>query len=182
MSGSAIAAQTHIQISEDLFPSEAQSLIVKKDGARDLIILDVCTPKEFVKLHLENAVNLNFFSRGFKTRLNALDKSKTYLVYCKVGGRSKMAKWRMKRLGFRKAYNIVGGSLLWAEEGLPFAPGVESPPRFPICPVFLSIKLVRKVKGFFQGRYRSFTNVNGRTVCRGGAKIPAVSPSGFKRK
>ena len=173
MSGLELAAPTQFQISEDLFPSEAQSLIAEKNGAHDLIILDVCTPKEFAKIHLENAVNLNFFSRGFKAQLNALDKGKTYLVYCKVGGRSKLTQRRMKKLGFRKVYNIVGGSLLWAEEGLPFAPGLESPPKFSMCPVFLSIKLMRKSKKFFQGKCRSLIKVNGRTVCRGGGKDPS---------
>ena len=164
MSDSAMAAQTHIQISEDLYPSEAQALIAEKNDARDLVILDVCTPKEFARVHLENAVNLNFFSRGFKAQLGALDKNKTYLVYCKVGGRSKLAQKRMKRLGFRRSYNIVGGTLLWADEGLPFAPGGESPPKFSICPVFLSIKLIRKVKRFFQGRNSSMTMMDHRTI------------------
>ena len=164
MSGSEIAAQTGTPISEDLFPSEAQSLIAKKNGTRDVIILDVCSPKEFARLHLENAVNLNLFSRGFKARLNALDKGKAYLVYCKVGGRSKLAQRRMKRLGFREVYNIVGGSLLWAEEGLPFAPGLEGPPKFSLCPVTLSIKLMLKVRRFFKGKYRSLNSVHRRTV------------------
>ncbi|MCJ7684267.1 MAG: rhodanese-like domain-containing protein, partial [Desulfobacteraceae bacterium] len=74
------------QISEDVFPSEAYRLITGKKDNGDLVILDVCTPKEFAKAHLENAINLNFFSRAFKSQLNALDKGKTYFVYCKVGG------------------------------------------------------------------------------------------------
>jgi rhodanese-related sulfurtransferase len=164
MSASEISMQTHTPILEDLFPTEAQSLIPKRNGTRDLIILDVCTPKEFARLHLENAVNLNFFSRGFKARLNALDKRKAYLVYCKVGGRSKMAQRRMKRLGFREVYNIVGGSLLWAEEGLPFAPGLEKPPKFSLCPVTLSIKLMLKVRRFFKDKNRSLSSVHRRTV------------------
>ena len=74
------------QISEDMFPSEAYRLISEKKNNGDLVILDVCTPKEFAKVHLENAINLNFFSRAFKRQLNALDKGKTCFVYCKAGG------------------------------------------------------------------------------------------------
>ncbi|MBC8177236.1 MAG: rhodanese-like domain-containing protein [Deltaproteobacteria bacterium] len=119
------------------------------------MILDICTPKEFAKAHLENAINLNFLSRAFKSQLNALDKGKTYFVYCKVGGRSKLAQKQMKKMGFKKVYNIVGGTLLWEEEGLAFASGLEGPSKFALCPVFMSIILVKKVRKLLQSEYRS---------------------------
>jgi rhodanese-related sulfurtransferase len=168
MLSSAIQTQTQAQISENMFPSEAHAFISKNKDSRDLIILDVCTPKEFSELHLENAVNLNFFLRGFKDQLKALDKNKTYLVYCKVGGRSKLAQKSMKKLDFREVYNIVGGTLLWAEEELPFAPGSERPRKFSLCPIFISITLVRKLRKFFQSGYRSLGN--------------AISAAGLLRK
>jgi rhodanese-related sulfurtransferase len=143
------------QISEDVFPSEAYRLISGKKDNGDLVILDICTPKEFAKAHLENAINLNFFSRAFKSQLNTLDKGKTYFVYCKVGGRSKLAQKQMKKLGFKDVYNIVGGTLLWEEEGLPFASGLEGPSRFALCPVFMSIILVKSIRKLLQSGYRS---------------------------
>jgi len=143
------------QISKDMFPSEAYRLITGKKDNGDLVILDVCTPKEFAKVHLENASNLNFLSRAFKSQLNALDKGKTYFVYCKVGGRSKLVQNQMKKLGFKEVYNIVGGTLLWEEEGLPFASGLEGPSRFALCPVFMSIILVKRLRKFLQSGYRS---------------------------
>ena len=157
MLSSAIQTQTQVPISEDMFPSEAHAFITKNKDRRDLIILDVCTPKEFSQLHLENAVNLNFFSRGFKDQLDVLDKDKTYFVYCKMGGRSKMAQKIMKKLGFMEVYNIVGGSLLWAEEELPFALGSERPRKFSLCPIFISITLARKLKKFFKSEYQKFS-------------------------
>ncbi len=146
---------TGTQTSEDIFPSEAYRLIKAKKDNRDLVILDVCTPGEFEKAHLENAINLNFLSRSFKSQLNALDKGKTYFVYCKVAGRSKLAQKQMKKLAFKEIYNIVGGTLLWEEEGLPFASGLEGPSRFALCPVFMSIILVKKVRKLLQSEYRS---------------------------
>ena len=143
------------QISEDMFPSEVYRLISGKRDNGDLVILDVCTPTEFAKVHLENAINLNFFSRAFKNQLNALDKGKTYFVYCKVGGRSKLAQKQMKKLGFREVYNIVGGTLLWEEEELTFASGLEGPSRFALCPVFMSIILVKRLRKLMQSGYRS---------------------------
>jgi len=151
--------ETETQISKDIFPSKAYTLITRDKDNPNLIILDVCTPKEFAKLHLENAINLNFFSRSFKDQLNALDKNKTYLIYCKVGGRSKVAQKMMKKLDFKEVYNIVGGTLLWAEEGLPFASGLERPPKFSLCPIFMSITLIRKLKKLFQSGYRLLVKV-----------------------
>ena len=144
-----------IQISKDMFPSEAYSAISEKKYNEDLVILDLCTSKEFEKIHLENAINMNFFSRTFKNQLNALDKGKTYFVYCKVGGRSKLAQKQMKKLGFNEVYNIIGGTLLWEEEGLPFASGLESPSRFALCPVFMFIILLKRLKKLFQRGYRA---------------------------
>ena len=146
---------TGTQISEDIFPSEAYRLIKAKKDNDDLVILDICTPKEFAKAHLENAINLNFLSRTFKRQLNALDKGKAYFVYCKVGGRSKLAQKQMKKMGFEEVYNIVGGTLLWEEEGLPFASGLEGPSRFALCPIFMSIILVKKTRKLLQSGYRS---------------------------
>ncbi len=142
-------------ISEDIFPADAYKVISGRKNDDDLVILDVCTPREFANVHIENAINLNFLSRGFKGQLNALDKDKTYFVYCKVGGRSKLAQKQMKKLGFKEVYNVIGGTLLWEEEGLPFASGLESPSRFALCPVFMSIILVKRLRKLLQSGYRS---------------------------
>jgi rhodanese-related sulfurtransferase len=144
------------QVSKDIFPTEAYELMTENRDDNDFIILDVCTPGEFEKLHLENALNINFFSSDFKDQLKALDKNKIYLVYCKIGGRSKMAQKMMKKLGFREVYNIVGGTILWEEEGLPFAPGLGRRSRFTLCPISNLIILVFKAKKFFQRGYESF--------------------------
>jgi rhodanese-related sulfurtransferase len=158
MFDSAIPTQPQIQISEDIFPSDAHELFANNKDRRELIILDVCTPKEFAQLHLENALNLNLMSRAFKDQLNDLDKNKTYFVYCKGGVRSKMAQKLMRKLGFREVYNIIGGTFLWADEGLPFASGFESAPKPSFCPIFFSLTLIKNIKQFFQTGCRSLVN------------------------
>jgi rhodanese-related sulfurtransferase len=116
----ALAKKTKVQLSKDIFPTEAWELISKNREGDDLVIIDVSTPQEYKDLHLEGAINMNLISRFFKTRLDAMDKSSTYVVYCKVGGRSKIAQKLMHQLGFRTVYNVVGGTLLWEEEGFKF--------------------------------------------------------------
>ena len=83
--------EKQVLVSEDIFPLEAWELITKNKEENPVVILDVSTPQEYKDLCLSGAVNVNLLSRFFKSRLDAMDREKTYLVYCKVGGRSKIA-------------------------------------------------------------------------------------------
>lgn len=139
------AKKTEIQVSNDIFPTEAWERITTT-RENDLVIIDVGTPQEYRDLHLEGAINVSLLSRFFKARLEVMDKDKTYVVYCKVGGRSKIAQKLMRQFGFQTVYNIIGGTLLWEEEGLPFASGTDGVNKFSFCPFFISIITFKKVK------------------------------------
>ena len=104
---------------EDITPQEAFTLIQNNQDNPDFVIIDVRTPDEFAEEHLENATNINFYSETFRDTLNTLDKNKTYLIYCRSGGRSGSALDVMAELNFKEAYNILGGINLWKTEGLP---------------------------------------------------------------
>ncbi|GAG74934.1 unnamed protein product [marine sediment metagenome] len=104
---------------EDITPQEAFTLIQNNQNNPDFVIIDVRTPKEFVGEHIENATNIDFYSEAFRDMLNNLDKNKTYLIYCKVGGRSGSALDIMAKLNFKEVYNILGGINLWKAEGFP---------------------------------------------------------------
>lgn len=100
-------------------PGEAQALILKNKGNRDFVVLDVRTPGEFAQGHLEGAVLVDYRSAGFREEMAGLDRTKTYLVYCRTGNRSTRALGIMSELGFRSYYHLEGGITRWAEEGLP---------------------------------------------------------------
>ncbi len=138
--------KTRLQLSEDIFPAQAWELISKHRGGDNLVIIDVSTPMEYKSLHLEGAINVSLFSRFFKSRIGMMDKNKTYVVYCKVGGRSKMTQKLMQKLRFQTVYNIKGGTFLWKEEGLPVAQGTAGLTPFSFCPVLISIVMLKKVK------------------------------------
>lgn len=142
--------QTKVQLSEDIFPVEAWELISNNMEGDNVVIIDVSTPQEYKDLRLGGAINVNLLSRFFKSRLDVMNKNKTYVVYCKVGGRSKIAQKLMQQIGFRTVYNIVGGTLLWEEEGLPFAPGTDGVNKFSFCPLFISIITFKKIKKVLQ--------------------------------
>jgi rhodanese-related sulfurtransferase len=107
------------QIIEDITPQEAFTLIQNNKNNPDFVIIDVRTAEEFAEGHIENAINIDYHSETFREELNKLDKNKTYLVYCASGGRSAAALDIMQELGFREAYNMLGGINQWTAEGLP---------------------------------------------------------------
>ena len=104
---------------EDITPQEAFTLIQNNQNNPDFVIIDVRTPGEFAGEHIENATNIDFYSEAFRDTLNNLDKNKTYLIYCQVGGRSGSALDIMAELNFKEVYNILGGINLWKTEGFP---------------------------------------------------------------
>jgi rhodanese-related sulfurtransferase len=69
---------------------------------------------------IENAVSIPLNTRdlnSFRSALNKLDKSKTYLTYCPSGCGSDAQE--MKSLGFARVYYIKDGINQWITEGLP---------------------------------------------------------------
>ena len=104
---------------EDITPQEASTLIQSNQNNPDFVIIDVRTPGEFAGGHIESATNMDFYSETFRDMLNNLDKNKTYLIYCQVGGRSGSALDIMAELNFKEAYNILGGINQWKTGGFP---------------------------------------------------------------
>jgi len=100
----------------DITPHQAQNLIEKHARNNILILIDVRTPAEFAAGHLNGALNLNLNAPDFADRLNELDKTKIYLVYCIGGVRSARAMQIMQKKGFRQVYNLSGGLSKWQAE------------------------------------------------------------------
>lgn len=82
----------------------------------DAVVLDVRTPAEIAQGKIEGAIELDFYSRDFAQKVAALDKSKTYLVYCRSGNRSGQACSSMQQQGFTKLYNLQGGMIAWGRQ------------------------------------------------------------------
>lgn len=95
--------------------SSAQSLKMIKANRMNsnFIVLDVRTPEEYLEKRIKGSMNIDFRSPDFADKLNGLDKSKIYLIYCRSGHRSGQALQVMKDLNFRKVYNMNGGLNAW---------------------------------------------------------------------
>ena len=111
--------ETETQIIERITLEEALALIQSNSENEDFVILDIRTPEEFANGHIENAINLNFYSLTLIDELDKLDKEKTYLIYCRTARRTGITLAMMGALGFREAYTMLGGITQWGAEGLP---------------------------------------------------------------
>lgn len=88
---------------------------LRKDSK--VVVLDVRTAEEFADGHMPGAINLDIRGGKFAETLAGLDKSKTYLVHCAVGGRSAKACGQMDGLKFEKVVNLSGGITAWEAAG-----------------------------------------------------------------
>lgn len=76
----------------------------------NVVVIDVRTPAEFASGHVANAVNIDVESGNFEQEISALDKSKTYALYCRSGRRSASASGIMSDAGFTSIVNLDGGA------------------------------------------------------------------------
>ena len=72
------------------------------------ICLDVRKEDEFKSGHFKDALHLNYLSPTLADDLDALDKEKTYYVYCRTGRRSVRVAVLMRNMGFR-VFNLADG-------------------------------------------------------------------------
>jgi phage shock protein E len=63
-------------------------------------VIDVRTPDEVAAGHLHGSINIDIRGADFATQMNALDKSKNYVVYCHSGNRAGQAIDWMTQNGF----------------------------------------------------------------------------------
>ncbi|MDZ7848225.1 MAG: rhodanese-like domain-containing protein [Owenweeksia sp.] len=84
---------------------------------KEVIVLDVRTPREFEAGHLVDARAMNFYDEDFEQQLQDLPKDQPYLLYCQSGNRSGQTMLKMKELGFDEVYNLQGGITAWKNSG-----------------------------------------------------------------
>ena len=88
------------------------SAVQKVDAAKAVgmldsrVVIDVRTPAEFADGHVAGARNIDVEAGDFAARISSLDKTASYLVYCRTGRRSAIAADEMAGAGFA---DIVDG-------------------------------------------------------------------------
>lgn len=85
---------------------------------KEVQLVDVRTPEEYQKGHIEHAININFFEKeSFFEKFNKLDKNKKLYIYCASGNRSHKSSIKLEEMGFTKIYDLEGGITAWKAKG-----------------------------------------------------------------
>ena len=85
--------------------------VLAKD--KNTVVIDVRSPGETAQGKIPGAKEINLMGAGFKQQITKLDKTKTYLVYCRSGNRSATACGMMAAEGIENLYNLSGGYSAW---------------------------------------------------------------------
>jgi glyoxylase-like metal-dependent hydrolase (beta-lactamase superfamily II)/rhodanese-related sulfurtransferase len=104
---------------EQISPAELRRMI---EESADLQVLDVRRPVEYVAGHAPHAVSTPLGPR-LREDTRGLDSSRPVAVICAGGYRSSAATSMLRPLGFRRLYNVEGGTSAWLAAGYP----VEKP-------------------------------------------------------
>lgn len=103
-----------------LYVSATQTAQLLKDNP-NIKVLDVRTGWEYNRSHIPDAVQINYYSFGFRKALDALDKDATWVVYCTVGVRSGNTLAFMKKADFKSVIHMDGGFNHWRAAKLPIS-------------------------------------------------------------
>lgn len=83
---------------------------MEREGA---VVLDVRTPGEWHEGVIPGAELINVMDPTFADRIDALDRTKPYYVYCRSGNRSGMVSSFMMQRGFTEVFNLSDGLISW---------------------------------------------------------------------
>jgi rhodanese-related sulfurtransferase len=91
-------------------------------------LLDVRTPVEFRELHAEGARNVPLERLDPAAVMQARNgpKDEPLYVLCRSGSRGRQACEKFRAAGFPNVVNVEGGTLAWAECGLPVVRGKKA--------------------------------------------------------
>ncbi|TVQ84490.1 MAG: hypothetical protein EA393_14430 [Bacteroidetes bacterium] len=104
---------------------EFNQLISESEG----VLLDVRTEREFKNGHIEDAGQLNFYSRSFRRSLLLLPKDQPIYLYCNTGWRSDIAASFLIRNGYSRVYNLEHGIMEWEQADLPVTVDPDAQPE-----------------------------------------------------
>ncbi len=95
---------------ETVDPASAKKLI-DENPQGSVTILDVRQPREYEKSHIPGAILIPLAE--INDRIEEIDRDKPTVVYCAIGGRSRVAAQMLSGSGFSSVYNLSGGIKAW---------------------------------------------------------------------
>lgn len=108
--GCSASAQKTRNVSAEEFKKEIE--------AGKSVLIDLRTDEEIkTKGKIKGSMQIDFLGKDAETKIEKLDKNKTYLLYCAGGGRSADCAELMKKLGFKETVNLEKGFSGWKNKG-----------------------------------------------------------------
>ncbi len=102
----------------EIQPKDVAKLL--KETPKEIVLLDVRNKNEVDFCTIEGSIHIPL--PELQSRFGELDSAADMIVYCRSGGRSRMAVDFLKQSGFKKLRNMTGGILLWSEQVDPTIP------------------------------------------------------------
>ena len=85
-----------------------------KISTKDALVFDVRTTEEFNLGHIKGSINIDFYDEKlFVDFFQKINKTKPIYIYCRSGNRSKKYSEILKKIGFVKVYDLLGGYKNW---------------------------------------------------------------------
>lgn len=81
------------------------------EESNNAVLIDARKPHEVAQGALKGAIVIDFLGEDFQRRIQALDKTKHYFVYCRSGRRSMNTCFAMQAIGIKNTSNLDGGYL-----------------------------------------------------------------------
>jgi phage shock protein E len=86
--------------------SFVSAAVARQHLAAGALVVDVRTADEFGRGHLPNAINIPLGELNERVPQLVKDKNQALLLHCLSGGRSALAKQRLKGMGYVNAFNL----------------------------------------------------------------------------
>jgi rhodanese-related sulfurtransferase len=84
----------------------------------DYIVIDIRTPWEVAEWYIEwMDLNIDYYKDDFKSKIEKLDKTKKYLIYCHSWNRSWNTLYLMKNLWFTNVHDLTWWIWAWERAG-----------------------------------------------------------------
>lgn len=118
----ALAVVTYLLIQElfdaalKKFSAVSPLLAVTKMNDSDTVVIDVREPEEFLKGHIENAINAPLGNLPAHLPKLEAHKNKPVLIACQNGTRSASAGKILTKAGFEQVFVITGGMQAWEND------------------------------------------------------------------
>ena len=107
---------SNAQVVENISSENFKNLLEKEQNE---ILIDIRTSEETANGHLKDATLIDYYGDDFMDKIAMVRRDVPVFIYCRSGGRSSAAAKKMKKIGFTKIYNMLGGVEAWNNANFP---------------------------------------------------------------